>query len=127
MPLIQTEHTRSLFFASFELDRFETSKCGKIGFVGTNDDRVRFNGARHRTQRGYAGRESYLDGTIPMAARELREPAASQLVSALADSDERVKQYLEAGDESGDALRYVFGELLKSRSVARRIATLIEG
>jgi 2-polyprenyl-6-methoxyphenol hydroxylase-like FAD-dependent oxidoreductase len=39
----------------------------------------------------------------------------------------RLQQYLEAGDESGDALRYVFGELLKSRSVARRIATLIEG
>jgi 2-polyprenyl-6-methoxyphenol hydroxylase-like FAD-dependent oxidoreductase len=39
----------------------------------------------------------------------------------------RLQLSLEDGDEPGDALRYLLGELLKSRSVARRIATLIEG
>jgi 2-polyprenyl-6-methoxyphenol hydroxylase-like FAD-dependent oxidoreductase len=39
----------------------------------------------------------------------------------------RFQHDLEAADESGDALRVIFGELLKSRANARRIATLIEG
>jgi 2-polyprenyl-6-methoxyphenol hydroxylase-like FAD-dependent oxidoreductase len=39
----------------------------------------------------------------------------------------RLQHNLEDGDESGDALRNLFGELLKSRTTSRRIATLIEG
>ncbi|WP_433617618.1 FAD-dependent monooxygenase [Dactylosporangium sp. CA-139114] len=39
----------------------------------------------------------------------------------------RLQVALEAGDETGEALREVLGELLRNRATARRIATLIEG
>jgi 2-polyprenyl-6-methoxyphenol hydroxylase-like FAD-dependent oxidoreductase len=39
----------------------------------------------------------------------------------------RVQLALEGSDETGEALRAVFGALLSSRTTARRIATLIEG
>lgn len=39
----------------------------------------------------------------------------------------RVQQALESADETGDALRDVFGVLLRDRSAARRMARLMEG
>jgi 2-polyprenyl-6-methoxyphenol hydroxylase-like FAD-dependent oxidoreductase len=51
-----------------------------------------------------------------------RYPAAGR---ALAHT--RVQHTLAAADETGDALRGVFAELLNDRATARRIATLIEG
>lgn len=39
----------------------------------------------------------------------------------------RLQVALEAGDETGEALRDVLGELVRDRAAARRIATLMEG
>jgi 2-polyprenyl-6-methoxyphenol hydroxylase-like FAD-dependent oxidoreductase len=39
----------------------------------------------------------------------------------------RLQVALEAGDETGEALRTVLGELVQNRATTRRIATLIEG
>lgn len=39
----------------------------------------------------------------------------------------RIQAALEAADETGDALRGVFAELLRDHTTARRLATLIEG
>jgi 2-polyprenyl-6-methoxyphenol hydroxylase-like FAD-dependent oxidoreductase len=39
----------------------------------------------------------------------------------------RLQVALEAGDETGEALRDVLGELVQNNATTRRIATLIEG
>lgn len=51
-----------------------------------------------------------------------RHPAARRAIAVT-----RVQHDLEAADETGDALRDLFGVLLRDRSAARRIARLMEG
>jgi 2-polyprenyl-6-methoxyphenol hydroxylase-like FAD-dependent oxidoreductase len=51
-----------------------------------------------------------------------RYPAAQRTLAVT-----RLQVALEADDETGEALRAVFGEMLRDRATARRIATLIEG
>lgn len=59
---------------------------------------------------------SHLDGY-----QAERYPAARRAIAVT-----RVQRALETADETGDALRDVFGELLRDRSAARRIARLLE-
>nr|BFE57009.1 FAD-dependent monooxygenase [Dactylosporangium thailandense] len=67
-----------------------------------------------------------LCGAAPQAGLDAygsQRHAAAQRTLALT----RLQVALEAGDETGEALRDVLGELLRDRATARRIATLIEG
>ena len=67
-----------------------------------------------------------LRGAAPQsrldAYQSQRRPAAQRTLALT-----RLQVALEAGDETGEALRDVLGELVRDRATARRIATLIEG
>jgi 2-polyprenyl-6-methoxyphenol hydroxylase-like FAD-dependent oxidoreductase len=65
--------------------------------------------------------------------KALRDNASDAYEAARRPANERtlaltrLQHDLEAGEEHGNGLRYVFGELLRSRPNARLIARLIEG
>ncbi|MDG6107262.1 FAD-dependent monooxygenase [Dactylosporangium aurantiacum] len=67
-----------------------------------------------------------LRGGAPQARldayQQQRHPAVLRTLALT-----RLQVVLESGDETGDALRDVLGELLRDRATARRIATLMEG
>src|SRR5262249_299370 len=77
-------------------------------------------GARGKTIAGVlrgAAPQTLLD-----AYQSQRHPAAQRTLALT-----HLQVALEAGDETGEALRDVLGELVQDRATARRIATLIEG
>ena len=63
----------------------------------------------------------------PAAGSDARHGEHGEVAARLASRRLRLGESTDAADETGDALREVFTELLRDRATAHRLATLIEG